>query len=65
MKRKEFEELRNKPLAELQNLLKESRLRLRNLKFDLLAGKVKKIQEIKELKKDIARIMTFINQKSK
>lgn len=61
MKRKEIQELKNKPVLELHKLLGEGREKLRLLKFDLAAGKVKDIQEIRSLRKDIARIQTFIS----
>ena len=60
MKPREIRELKNKPLAEPQKLLRESRERLRLLRFDLAAGKVKNVGELRALRKDIARIMTFI-----
>lgn len=55
-------ELRQKPKSELDKLLKEKQGRLLNLRFDLSEGRVKNIREIKEIKKDIARISTLINQ---
>jgi len=61
MKKKDIQELKTKPLPELQKLLKESRERLRDLRFNLAAGKVKNAEEIRSLKANIARIMTFIN----
>lgn len=61
MKRKEIQELKNKPIIELQKLLRESKEKLRLLKFDLAAGKVKDLEELRSLKKDIARIQTFIS----
>jgi len=60
MKRREIQELKIKPLPELQKLLKEGRERLRILKFDLAAGKVKNVRELRSLKKNLARIQTFI-----
>jgi ribosomal protein L29 len=33
---------------------------LRTMKFDLAAGKVKDVREVRELKKDIARALTFM-----
>ncbi len=62
MKKKQLEGLKNKPLPELQKNLADYRERLRNLKFDLAKGKVKNIREIKEVKKNIARILTIINK---
>ena len=62
MKRKEIQELKTKPEAELHRLLAENAEKLRKLKFDLAAGKVKDVREIHEVKKGIARMKTFLNQ---
>lgn len=56
-------ELRQKSKKELQKILIDSRERLRGLKFDLASGKVKNVREIRELKKDIARILTLLKEK--
>lgn len=56
------QELREKPKSELEKLLQEKRERLRSLRFDLAAGKVKNVREIREIKKDIARILTILNE---
>lgn len=61
MKKKELQELKTKPLPELQQYLHDARERLRSLKFDLASGKVKNVKEIRGLRKDTARILTFIN----
>jgi len=53
-------ELRQKSKSELQKLLQDSREKLRQLRFDLASGKVKNFREIRELKKDIARILTLL-----
>ncbi|MBU2544840.1 50S ribosomal protein L29 [Patescibacteria group bacterium] len=58
-------ELKQKNEKELQKLLQEDREKLRQLKFDLSAGKVKNVREIRKIKKDIARIMTILNIKNK
>ena len=63
MKQKQIQELKNKPTAELAKDLLSLRERLGRLKFDLAAGKVKNIREIKEIKKQIARILTTITQR--
>ena len=52
-------ELKQKPKQELQNLLAENRERLRQLRFDLAAGKVKNVKEIRQLRKTIAQILTL------
>lgn len=61
MKKKDIQELKNRPAAELPRLAKEAAERLRALRFDLAAGKVKDISQIHEEKKKIARIKTFMH----
>lgn len=58
-----FKELQQKSKPELQKLLQESRERLRQLRFDLISGKVKNIKEIRMTKKEIARILTLLGEK--
>lgn len=53
-------ELRQKPKSELQRLLIDNRERLRQLRFDLVSGKVKNVREIRKIKKNIARILTIL-----
>lgn len=60
MKNKEIKELKNKPAEELEKLLKEDRDKLNNLRFNLEAGKVKDVTELRTIKKNIARILTFL-----
>lgn len=64
MKKQELQQLKNKPLSELQKGLSNYRERLGRLRFELSAGKVKNIKEIKETKKGIARIFTIIKGKA-
>ena len=64
MKRKEkIREFSRMEPRDLQRLLQEKRERLRQLRFDLAGGKVKNVREIRETKKDIARILTFLKLK--
>ncbi len=65
MKTREIQELKNRALGELEKLVIDKEESLRKLKYDLVAGKLKKVSSIRELKKDIARIKTFINMKEK
>ena len=58
----EIKELRQKSKKELQKMLIDQREHFRNLKFDLASGKVKNVREIRELKKEIARILTLLKQ---
>ena len=55
--------LRKKPKSELQRMLSSSQEKLRKLRFNLASGKVKNIREIRELRKDIARILTILREK--
>ena len=55
-------ELRQKSKSELQKLLQDLQEKLRQLRFDLVSGKVKNVREIREIKKDIARILTLLKQ---
>ncbi|MFA5360395.1 MAG: 50S ribosomal protein L29 [Candidatus Paceibacterota bacterium] len=57
-------DLRLKSDEELNQLLSESQKRLRELRFNLASGKVKNVRTIRVLKKDIARILTILNEKS-
>ncbi len=59
MKQKEFNTYREKPVAEIEKELRESRARLETLKFDLVSGKVKNIREVKFVKKTIAQLLTL------
>jgi len=53
-------ELKKKTNKELTKLLIKNKERLRSLRFDLASGRVKNVREIRNLKKDIARILTLI-----
>ena len=65
MKRKDIQELKAKPEAELRKFVADSRERLRVLRFDLAEGKVKNIAELHGLRKAIARALTFLNETSR
>jgi len=53
-------ELRQKSQSELQKLLRESREKLRQLRFGLVSGKVKNVREIRKTRRDVARILTIM-----
>lgn len=48
--------------VELEKMKKEMKEKLRSLRFDLASGKIKNVKEIKNLKKEIARVATFLNK---
>jgi len=54
------QEMRKKSKTQLQKLLSERREDLRSLRFALVSGKLKNVREIRETKKDIARILTIM-----
>ena len=55
--------MKNKADGELMRLVKDKNEELRALRFDLAAGKVKDISQIRDMKKQVARMKTFMNQK--
>ncbi len=59
-----FAELRQKPKPELEKLVQDNREKLRQLRFDLLSGKIKNVREIRKLKKEIAQILTSLEESS-
>lgn len=63
MKKKDIQTLKHHSPEELAGLVREASEKLRALRFDLAAGKVKDISEIHEAKKKIARMKTFIHEK--
>ncbi len=63
MKRKEIEALKEAPVAELEKNVRTSRERLRELMFDLRAGKTTSLKELRTLRKDVARMLTFLRMK--
>ncbi len=58
-------DLRKKTLPELFKLLEEERKRLFNLRIEKELGKLKQTHLIKMTRKNIARILTVINEKRK
>ncbi len=58
-------ELRKKNKKELEKDLEGLREKLGDFRFKLAANKLKNVREIRNTKKDIARIMTILNQNSK
>ncbi len=54
-----IKELREKTESELNSLLKDKKEALRRFRFEMAHGKVKNTKEAREIKKDIARIITL------
>jgi len=53
-------ELRRKSKDELKKILQDNREKARQLRFDLSAGKVKNVREIRHIKKEIAQALTLL-----
>ena len=60
-----MEELNKKTENELKHTLKEKQEALRVFRFAMSGSKTKNLKEGMNLKKDIARIMTTLNNKAK
>jgi len=58
-----LEELRKKTKEEAGKILQDDREKLRQLRFDLAAGKVKNVREIRKIKKEIAQTLTLLKTK--
>jgi len=59
-KQEKIKEFKRMGRNQLLKVLADDREKLRQFRFDLSAGKVKNVREIREVKKDIARIKTLI-----
>lgn len=57
-------ELKSRDPRELSKMLIQEQSKLRELRFKLAGAQVKNVQEIKVVKKNVARILTTINQNS-
>ena len=61
----DIKEIKIKEAGELNHLLSEARKKLDELMFKARQKQLKNIREIREVKKDIARIMTVLKTKNK
>lgn len=61
----DIKDLRKKENKELQKILATSRAKLRELKFSNSNKQLKNIREIRQLRKEIAQLLTLINEKLK
>ena len=57
-----FSELQNKSKQELEKLVIVNKTKLRQTKFGLNSGKNKNADNVGAIRKDIARILTKLNQ---
>ena len=61
----ETAEIRKKTKEELEKELKELKEKQGDILFKLAANKLKNVREIRNIKKNIARIMTILKEKNK
>jgi large subunit ribosomal protein L29 len=60
-----FKELTTKSETEIKSLLTELRVKAHELSVKMKLNQVKNVKELGKVKKDIARIMTLLGQKSR
>jgi ribosomal protein L29 len=56
-------ELISKTKDELMKLIEEKKKRIEDVRFKAVSGGIKNVKELREDKKDIARILTVLNKK--
>lgn len=64
MKKKELNELKGKPVVEIEKEIREIKVALRKDMFDLGAGKLQNVRTLRDKKKKIARLMTILNSQN-
>ena len=55
-----IKELKTKSIDDLKIMLTDSRLKLRDLRFKNASSQLKDVRELREIKKNIAQILTLI-----
>ena len=60
-----FEELKNKSKEELVHMHKELKAKIMKLDFDLAGSKLKDVSQIKKTKREVARVLTVLNNLNK
>lgn len=59
-----MKEFKNKSTQELTKMLADKRVALKDFRFGIAGSKVRNVKEGRELKRDIARIMTALKETS-
>lgn len=63
MKKQQLNEIKNKSIKDLKTQVKNIKKEIANLTMDLKLGKLKNLRAISAKKRDIAQILTQVNQK--
>jgi len=58
-----IKEFRDKSIEEIKKLLVEKQEQVRKLRFDMATKQVKNTRESRTARRDVARMMTIINEK--
>ena len=58
-----LDELRNKTVEELTDLLKEIRVKLVNVRFKISVNQLKTVHEVKDYRKLVSRILTILKER--
>jgi ribosomal protein L29 len=58
-----LDELRNKTVEELTDLLKETRAKLTNARFKISVNQLKTVHEVKDHRKLVSRILTILKER--
>lgn len=59
----DFQELQKKEVKDLQQLLAQTRDKLRELRFKDANKQLKNVRQIRSLKKEVARILSVLNSR--
>lgn len=63
MKRKELLSLRTKDIEDLSGQVSKKRLELTKIKAEMKVSKEKNLKKVKNIRRDLAQILTVINEK--
>lgn len=63
MKKKELTDIKGKSIKDLNKLVFTKKLEAKKSKMNTVAGKVKNLREFKNIRRDIAQILTVIKEK--
>lgn len=63
MRKRELKELKNKTIKELKELIEKMEEELAKLKVEKEGGKLRNISQLREKRRDLARIKTILREK--
>jgi len=63
MKRKEFTEFKAKTVKDLQKFVSDKKTEMNKKKVEIFSGKEKNLKYFNNLRRDVAKVLTIINEK--